>query len=140
MTTHTPYGYKVENGKFVINNEEAIILKKLFEVYIECESMTAAAKRVGINKTHSVIGRLIKNKKYLGTEVYPQIIDEELFNKANELKHLIAVRTKRYKPKEIKPVEEIQIEYKLKRVDEKFKDPYKQAEYAFSCIKEVVSE
>lgn len=35
--------------------------------------------KAGINKTHSVIGRILRNKVYIGTEYYPQIIDEDTF-------------------------------------------------------------
>lgn len=42
--------------------------------------------KVGIDKTHSVIGRLLRNKLYLGTDYYPQIVDEEIFEKVQELR------------------------------------------------------
>ena len=140
MTTHTPFGYKVENGKIVIDDEEALVLRKLFEVYLECGSLLAAARELKIKKTHSVIGRLISNKKYLGTDYYPRIIDDELFTKANEMKQQKALRTNRYKTKEIKVEEECHMQFNLNKVDLKFEDPYQQAEYAFSLIKEVVGE
>ena len=49
--------------------------------------MRAAAVKVGIEKTHSVIGRLLRNEVYLGDEYYPQLIDEELFHKVQELRN-----------------------------------------------------
>ena len=67
--THVPYGYKIEAGVATFNDDAAAI-RKLFTNFIECKSMRAAAKTAGINKTHSVIGRIIKNEIYLGTDFY----------------------------------------------------------------------
>lgn len=44
--------------------------------------------KVGIDKTHSVIGRLLRNKVYLGTDYYPQIVDKEIFKKCRSLEKI----------------------------------------------------
>ena len=69
--THTPFGYIIEDGKAVIDETKAEKVKRLFHEYMECGSMRAAAKKAGIDKTHSMIGRFLKNKVYVGTEYYP---------------------------------------------------------------------
>ena len=84
--THIPYGYRIKNGIAVVDQVDAERIKALYQEYIDCKSMRAAAKKAGIDKTHSVIGRILKNKVYLGTVYYPQIIDEDIFAKAQEIR------------------------------------------------------
>ncbi len=138
--SHVPYGYVIENGRAKIDETSACKLRILFEEYIECKSMRSAAVKAQIKKTHSVIGRLIKNKVYLGTEYYPQIIDEETFNKAQELRQDNAIKQNRIRPyKQDEPVPMF-FNFSLDKVETKYDDPYKQAEYAYSQIKEGINE
>lgn len=134
--THIPYGYRVEESRGVIYKAEAEKVIGLYNRYLECDSITAAARDVGIDKTHSSIGRILKNKVYLGTGFYPQIIDEELFYKVQETRRENMVRRNRIK--EIKPVGNLQpiMKFKVSKVDLRFEDPYKQAEYAYGLIEE----
>lgn len=137
--THVPYGYKIEAGvaKF---NEDAAAIKRLFDIFIECKSMRAAAKKAGINKTHSVIGRIIKNEIYLGTDFYPQLIDDETFAKAQEIRQTNAKvqnRIREFEPKKPLPTT---FKFKIGRVEKKYDDPYLQAQYAYSQIGEISDE
>ena len=91
--------------------------------------------KVGIDKTHSVIGRLLRNKVYLGTDYYPQIVDEEIFEKVQELRGSNAKSQNRIREFEAPPELELK-DYKLDKVEEKHTDPYKQAEYAYTMIEE----
>lgn len=137
--THTPYGYRIENGIAVVDEVDAERIKALYQEYIDCKSMRAAAKKAGIDKTHSVIGRILKNKVYLGTVYYPQIIDEDIFAKEQEIReHNVRSQNRIgiYRPH---PKAEIGA-FKIRKIEEKYKDPYKQAEYAYSQIVEVVNE
>lgn len=135
--THVPYGYKIENGVAMIDEPVAETVRALFEKFIECKSMRAAANAAGIEKTHSVIGRMIKNTIYLGTDFYPQIIDEGTFNKAQEIRNGNAKSQNRLgamKPHAPIPTS---FSFELGRVATKYEDPYKQAEYAYSQVKEI---
>ena len=87
-----PFGYRVINEVAVIENKEAFMLKSLFEEYINCGSMLAAARKAGINMTHSKIGLMLKNSTYLGTEFYPRIIDDKIFKEANKTKNCSKAR------------------------------------------------
>ena len=133
--THTPYGYRIENAAAVIDEPAAEKIRQLYREYLESGSMRAAATKVGIEKTHSVIGRLLKNEVYLGTDYYPQIVDEEIFEKVQELRDSNARRQNRIREYEAPPELELK-DYKLGKVEEKYTDPYKQAEYAYSMIEE----
>ena len=53
MMSHIPFGYIIQNGRSVINEEEAVKIKKLFKVYLSGLSLTEAAKtRVLSATTH----------------------------------------------------------------------------------------
>ena len=133
--THTPYGYKIINAQAVIDEPIAEKVRQLYAEYLESGSMRAAAKKVGIEKTHSVIGRLLKNKVYVGTDYYPQIVDGEIFKKVQELRGSNARSQNRIKEFEAPPELELK-DYKLDKVEEKYTDPYQQAEYAYSKMEE----
>lgn len=133
--THTPYGYKIINAQAVIDEPIAEKVRQLYAKYLESGSMRAAAKTVGIEKTHSVIGRLLRNKVYLRTNYYPQIVDEEIFEKVQEFRSSNAKSQNRIREFEAPPELELK-DYKLDKVEEKYTDPYQQAEYAYSMIEE----
>ena len=137
--THTPYGYRIENGIAVVDEVDAERIKALYQEYIDCKSMRAAAKKAGIDKTHSVIGRFLKNKVYLGTAYYPQIIDEDIFTKVQEIREDNARSQNRIGTYRPHPKADIGV-FMIRKIEEKYKDPYKQAEYAYSQILEVANE
>jgi transposase InsO family protein len=79
---HTPYGYKIENGIAVIDQEAAARVKELYRIYLSGLSLINAAKEAGITGYHSSIARMLTNKRYLGDGYYPQIIDKNTFDQA----------------------------------------------------------
>ena len=132
---HIPYGYRIENAIAVVDEVEGEKVVSLFEEYIIGKSMIAAAIKVGIDKTHSMIGKILKNRIYLGTKFYPKIIDEVTFNKVQEIRHENAITQNRIRT--VTVIEEpqvIQDEFHVGKIEKKFNDPYKQAEYAYSQI------
>ena len=133
--THTPYGYKIEKGQAVIDESIAEKVRQLFIEFLNCGSMRAAAVKVGIDKTHSVIGRLLRNEVYLGDEYYPQLIDDELFQKVQEQRNSNARSQNRIRDyiKQTPVAENIQ--YRIGKV-QRYENPYQQAEYAYGLIEE----
>ena len=79
---HTPFGYKIEGGKAVIDEVAAGQIKKLYENYLSGLSLDNAAKEAGINTYHGTVKKLLSNRHYLGDAFYPAIIDEDTFTKA----------------------------------------------------------
>ena len=134
--THTPYGYKIEKGQAVIDESIAEKVRQLFIEFLNCGSMRAAAVKVGIDKTHSVIGRLLRNEVYLGDEYYPQLIDDELFQKVQEQRNSNARSQNRIRDyiKQTPVAENIQ--YRIGNVQQRYENPYQQAEYAYGLIEE----
>ena len=96
MQNHIPFGYCVINGKCKIHNESGKIVHKIFEDYLSGVSTNQIAKNLmseGILNSeqkplwyHGTVGRILENKKYLGDDFYPEIIDEDTFDRAQKLR------------------------------------------------------
>jgi len=137
---HTPFGYRIENGKAVIDEEAAEQIKTLFQSYLSGDSLATAAKKAGIKGFHSGIGRILRNKRYLGDEFYPAIIDKDTFNTAEAERIMRAERLGR--TKKSKQVKEFvyPTTFRMKEGTEELDDPFGQAEYAYSLIEMEVNK
>lgn len=83
---HIPYGYRIENGLAVVDEEKAATVKELFRGYISGLALMAASEKAGLKLYHGSAGRMLRNEKYLGDDYYPSIIDRETFDKAEEIR------------------------------------------------------
>lgn len=131
---HTPYGYKIENGKAVVDRAKAKQIKLLFEAYLSGDSLATAAKKAGIKAFHAGIGNILKNKKYVGDDFYPAIIGNDSFEAAeierlNRAKKLGRIWEKKELIGSPAPTS-----FSISDGNEQFDDPFKQAEYAYSLI------
>ena len=84
-----PFGWKYENGKKVLHEREADVLRNMYRDYIQGGSLAASVRllellrieyqdgKTGWNKSR--VRRLLSDKRYLGTEEYPPIIDQKTF-------------------------------------------------------------
>ena len=63
---HIPYGYRIENGRAVIDEKQAATVREFFQNYISGMALMPAAERVGLKLYHGSAGRMLRNKKYLG--------------------------------------------------------------------------
>ena len=94
MLKHIPIGYKLVDGKIEVDRERAKVIRKIFTDYLKGSSMKKIAedlsKRGFLNKNnkpnwyHGSIGRILEDSKYLGDEIYLQIIDKETFQAVKE--------------------------------------------------------
>ena len=92
-----PYGYCCKNGIIVIEPQESKILQRIYAAYLDGSSMLTIADQLNREKIEyrdGVTGwnkgrlkHLIDNAKYLGTEVYPPIIDQATYEKIQKTKH-----------------------------------------------------
>ena len=92
-----PYGYTMKNGKLIIDENEAEVIKRIFDEYRSGTSMYEMAmeliretipyceKRVSWNK--NVIARIIANEKYTGADGYLPIIGITEFREAQACKN-----------------------------------------------------
>lgn len=91
-----PYGYEMRCGKIQICKSESNILAEIFNSYINGSNLREISDSLTSRKVEylpdecgwnkSRIKRIIEDKRYLGDEKYPQIVQEEIFNKANNIK------------------------------------------------------
>ena len=79
---HTPYGYKIENGCAIIDEENADKIRKLYSNYLTGMALAKAASEAGIDTYHGTAKRMMENRHYLGDDFYPAIIDKEIFESA----------------------------------------------------------
>ena len=79
---HKPLGYVIVDGIPQVHQIEAARLAALYSAYLLGMSYDSAAEVAGIKATHSQIRRMLSNKRYLGDDVYPRIIDDETFKAA----------------------------------------------------------
>lgn len=136
--THTPYGYRIEGGKAVIDETAAGQVKELFKGYNLGLALTVAAEKAGLKMYHASAKRMLQNEHYVGDDYYPAIIDSDIFNEANnEIRRraLALGRIKEYKePQPPTP----QTRFKIGRQTKFFDDPFAQAEYMYSLIESEV--
>lgn len=91
MQTHTPFGYVIINGKPEISPETSQIVGSIFKTYLEGKSTYQIAKKLtsqGIlnashkcSWNHGSIGKILENRKYMGDNFYPLLIEPEVFEK-----------------------------------------------------------
>lgn len=94
----SPFGYKIENKRYVIDEEKATILKEIFKVFTTNGSLseTLAWYRNTYGKLcYDSLKNYLKNPAYIGEYITekgellenytPQIIDKEIFNQAQIL-------------------------------------------------------
>ena len=92
-----PYGYEMQNGVIVISAKEADTVKRIFREYLNGDNLKIIAERLtekqveflpseyGWNKNR--IKRMIEDKRYIGDNSYPAIVDEDVFKRANAEKN-----------------------------------------------------
>lgn len=136
---HTPYGYDIIDGKAVANEEKAAILHEICENYLSGMSFVVAAADAGLTMSHCGFKRMLQNRKLLGDSFYPAIFTEETARQIEEerLRREKALgRDYRVCQKVKKPM--IHTEFILPRIPQKYRDPVKQAEFAYSLIRSEV--
>lgn len=130
---HTPYGYQIEDGIAVIDQEAAGKLRRLYENYISGMSLKTAAAKAGIETYHSTAKRLMMTRHYLGDDFYPAIIDEEIFHKAQEELSQRAALCRMNRDTQKKTLK-TPTRFTIREIEKHFANPAAQAEYMYSLI------
>lgn len=133
-----PYGYRIENGMAVVDEEQAADVRKLFSGYISGLALMNAAEKAGLKLYHGSAGRMLRNTKYLGDEYYPPIIDKETFDQAEAVRISRARALGRIRELEAKPVVAASFRFIMAPVKKVYDDPFMQAAYAYSLIESEV--
>lgn len=136
--SHTPFGYRIANGKAVIDELAAEQVKVLFQAYLSGDALSTAAQKAGILTSHAAIGKMLRNARYLGDDYYPTIINPATFEAAETERIRRAEKLGRI----FEPKENVEVVYpntfRVKEGVERFDDPFQQAEYAYSLIESEV--
>ena len=91
-----PYGYMMRNGDIVICETEAAIIRSIFRNRADGKSIHAIAKELfdthtehfgdSVKKASCKISKILYDKRYIGFDEYPAIVDEALFYRVQILK------------------------------------------------------
>ena len=138
MMSHIPFGYTIQNGRAAIYEEEAIKIKKLFEVYLSGLSLTEAAQKAGIKRYHASVARMLSDKRYVEDKFYPPIISRDTFGKAQLERHRRAEALGRIYEHKGNEKKCLNFKFHASMPDNLYDDPFQQAEYAYSLIKSEV--
>lgn len=125
------YGYRIIDGKAVVNEQEAEIIINIFNGYISGMSLRDAAINAGEPMVHSMVKRIIRNFCYIGDDFYPAIVSRQTFSKANA--ELIRRAEKHSRGKRLK-APPVYTEFTLAEPTMHYDDPIAQAEYMYSII------
>ena len=139
---HTPYGYEINDGRAVINEEQAANIRQICNNYLSGMSFKKAAAMAGLVMSHCGVKQLMLNKRYLGNNFYPAILDEETVQKVKDerIRRETKLGRKRQEGKCRESKVIIFTKFTSPKVLRKYKDPIRQAEYAYSLIRNEVSE
>ncbi|MGC8718384.1 MAG: recombinase family protein [Thermodesulforhabdaceae bacterium] len=136
---HTPYGYIIQNGKAIIDEMKAVQVRDLYQAYLSGLSLRDAAKKAGINCYHATIAKMLTNKKYLGDEYYPPLIDEHIFEQAQAERLRRAQMLGRIREPKMKEDVSQSLNFTVPTPKQLYDDPFKQAEYVYSLIESEVT-
>ena len=131
-------GYRIENGIAVVDEHAAEQVQVLYQSYLSGDSLRTIANKAGIDAFHAGIGRILKNRHYLGDDYYPAIIDPDTFAAVQEERFRRASALGRIRePKEDK-VSVHPTTFHIIEGTQVYDDPFAQAAYAYSLIESEV--
>lgn len=136
--SHIPYGYRVGNGKAVIDEDKAAQVRKLYEGYLSGLAYVSAAEGAGLTLYHTGAKKMMQNKHYLGDDYYPAIIDKETFDAAEAERIKRQAKLGRVFDDRPPKVSKAATGFTTPKVLKKYDDPFKQAEYVYSLIESEV--
>lgn len=135
---HTPFGYRIENGKAVIDAAAATQIRGLYKNYLSGLSLTNAAKEAGLNLLHSGAKRMMQNRHYLGDDFYPVLIDQASFDAVSAELHKRSTQLGRNDRYIAPTVKKPPTTFRLGDITENYENPIRQAEYLYSLIESEV--
>jgi hypothetical protein len=129
-----PYGYRIENGLAVTDKNESKALQQAFKFYLNGDSLQAISNKLGIKRNPSGMLNLLADKRYLGTDFYPPLINNEIFDQVQKA-HQDRKRHSSQSTLSVKPTK-VCVDFEMEPIVQHSDDPYAQAQYIYSLIKE----
>lgn len=91
-----PFGYRMENGKIVFHPTESQAVKEIFSDYLGGQSLLKIAQSLNERQVEYLPGttgwnkarlkRIIEDKRYIGGDGYPSIIEQSIYDKAQAVR------------------------------------------------------
>ena len=92
-----PFGYQMINGEITTHPREVYAVSKIFAEYLKGRSLLDISKEIQAENipyhpgdncqwNKNMVKRILENEKYLGNNVYPQIISPDIFHRSNNKK------------------------------------------------------
>ena len=133
------YGYTIRDGRLEVQEKEAENIRKIFKNYLAGNALIKSADLAGLKKNSSSVKRILTNKKYLGNDIYPKIIDRESFGKAGQMLKERAVAMGRIWEKE-EEIIKVPCKFRYKKEDTLPLDPFERASYKYRLIEVIDDE
>ena len=133
------YGYTIRDGRLEVQDKEAENIRKIFKNYLVGNALIKSADLAGLKKNSSSVKRILTNKKYLGNDIYPKIIDRESFGKAGQMLKERAVAMGRIWEKE-EEIIKVPCKFRYKKEDTLPLDPFERASYKYRLIEVIDDE
>ena len=73
---HIPYGYRIEQGVAIPDEEQAKRFNRFLNAYLSGKSVSAAMKESGVDMSVSGMQDYMRRGTYEGTSFYPRIVPE----------------------------------------------------------------
>ena len=133
------YGYTIRDGRVEVQEKEAENIRKIFKNYLDGNALIKSADLAGLKKNSSSVKRILTNKKYLGNDIYPKIIDGETFEKARQMLKERAVAMGRVWKKE-EEIIKVPCKFRYKEKGTLPLDHYERASYKYRLIEVIDDE
>ena len=133
------YGYTIRDGRLEVQEKEAENIRKIFKNYLAGNALIKSADLAGIKKNSSSVKRILTNKKYLGNDIYPKIIDGESFERAGQMLKERAVAMGRVWEKE-EEIIKVPCKFRYKEEGALPLDSFERASYKYRLIEVIDDE
>jgi len=97
-----------------------------------------AAEVAGLKLYHTGAKKMMQNRHYLGDGYYPPIIDKDTFEAAEVERVKRQVKLGRKFDEKPAKVSKVATDFTMPKVENKYEDPFKQAEFVYSLIESEV--
>ena len=94
-TRNIPFGYTMENGKIIFHPTESQAVQDIFSDYLDGQSLLKIAQSLNERQVEysperpleqSRLKRIIEDKRYIGSDGYPPIIEQSIYDKAQAVR------------------------------------------------------
>lgn len=95
-TRNIPFGYTMENGKIIFHPTESQAVQDIFSDYLDGQSLLKIAQSLNERQVEYLSGttgwnkarlkRIIEDKRYIGSDGYPPIIEQSIYDKAQAVR------------------------------------------------------